>query len=172
MILLTRRTFLHSSLVAGLASAAEATRTRWLLSSTGPVRVGVAGLGASALEHLALFAAIPGAEIVGLADSQLSRTTQALRQLRELGQPAPVVDRMLDNRTLEAVSLPSGDTNAGPMFSRILAAGLPVLSDTPLRWKHPHTRSSTTQCSPPARQSISDWPILLIQPRRQTLSVG
>jgi hypothetical protein len=132
---LTRRSFIQSSLAAGLSSAAEATRSRWLLSATDRVRVGLAGLGASAWEHLALFAAIPGAEIVGLADSEPSRTTQALRQLRELGQAVPMVyrdvDRMLDNQTIQAISLPNENADAGPMLSRVLAAGLPVLSDIP-----------------------------------------
>jgi hypothetical protein len=135
-MLLTRRSFMHYSLAAGLASAAEATRSHWLLSSSRQVRVGVAGLGASASEHLALFSAIPGAEIVGLADSDPNRATQAIHQLRELGRTTPVIyrdlDRMLDNPTLEAISLPNhGDTATGPMLSRIVAAGLPVLTDLP-----------------------------------------
>ena len=135
-MLLTRRTFLHSSLVAGLASAAEATRSNWLLSSSGRVRVGVAGLGASASEHLALLSAIPGVEIVGLADSDPTRATNALRQLRELGRATPVVyrdlRRMLDIQILQAIALPSnGDAEAGPILSRIVATGLPVLTDLP-----------------------------------------
>jgi hypothetical protein len=135
-MLLTRRSFLHSSLVAGLASAAEATRSHWLLSSSGRVRVGVASLGASACEHLALLSAIPGVEIVGLADSDPNRTTKALDQLRELGRTTPVVyrnlDRMLDNRILQAIALPSnGDPESSLILNRIVAAGLPVLTDLP-----------------------------------------
>jgi hypothetical protein len=135
MIQFTRRTFLQSSLATGLVAAAEATRSRWLLSSAGPVRIGIAGLGASATQHLALFAAIPGAEIAGLADSEPTRTAQALRQLRELGQVAPAVyrdlDRMLENPTLQAISLPNQTAEAGPILHRVIAAGLPVLSDFP-----------------------------------------
>lgn len=135
MMLLTRRSFIQSSLVAGLVSAAEATRSRWLLSTMDRVRVGLVGLGASASEHLALLAAIPGAEIVGLADSDPSRTTQTLRQLREFGQAAPLVyrdlDGMLGNQTIQAITLSNENADAGPMLSRVLAAGLPVLADTP-----------------------------------------
>jgi hypothetical protein len=82
MMPITRRTFLQSSLGASLAAAAEVTRCHWLLSSTTPVCIGVVGLDASALEHLSLFAAIPGAKVLGLTDGDPKRIRVALRQLK------------------------------------------------------------------------------------------
>jgi len=132
---ISRRSFLQSSLMAGLAGAADATCTRWLLSSNNAVRIGITNLGTSASEHLALLAAVPGAEIIGVVDRDPRRVTAALHQLRELGQPTPTlyrnVEHMLSDQRLEAVVLSNDAITSGPSFRQILDAGLPVLTEFP-----------------------------------------
>jgi hypothetical protein len=62
-MLFNRRTFMQASLAASVSVAAETSHAAWLLNSSNPIRIGVAGLGSSASEHLALYAAIPGARV-------------------------------------------------------------------------------------------------------------
>ena len=134
-MLLTRRTFVQSSLVDSLALAAEATRTRWLLNSSDCICDGLAGLSASASQHLAHYAAIPGVHIAHIEDGSIHLVSQALAQLKDLGQPGPSIsttlDALLADRSLHAVSLPSEIPASGFTLSRILTAGLPVLTDLP-----------------------------------------
>jgi hypothetical protein len=157
---LTRRTFLQSSLMAGLAGTAEATCTRWLLSSGDAVRIGIAGLGASASEHLALFATIPGARIVGLADPEPTRITSAQRQLRELGQSTPTVyrnvDHMLSDHCVEAVAMPNEAGNPANIFRGIVKAGLPLLADFP-PVEPPHSYETSLSARTPVHFRLADF---------------
>jgi hypothetical protein len=136
-VILTRRTFVQSSLAASLAVAAESTRAGWLLESHDPIRVAVAGLGPAASEHIALYAALPGVQIVGLTDRSRSRVHAALTQLEELGRFGARVytslGKMLSYSGLHAISVPSEDDDAGSSLREILATGLPVLTDVPPR---------------------------------------
>jgi hypothetical protein len=132
-MLLTRRTFVQSSLAASLSIAAEATRAHWLLSPSDPIRVGIAGLGLSASEHIALYAAIPGARVAHLADESPTTAAAALSQLRDLGHPPPRLSRTLDallaDTSLHAISLPRELPAAGFTLRQIFSSGLPVLTD-------------------------------------------
>jgi len=132
---LSRRTFLQCSLAASLATAAEVISSHWLLSTDSPVRIGIAGLGASAPEHLALFAAVPGAHVIGLTDSDSKRIHHALRMLEEFGQRPPRIygniHSMVTDPALQAISFSSDDPGALRNFSQILTAKLPVLTDFP-----------------------------------------
>lgn len=134
-MLLTRRTFVQSSLAASLAAAIQATRATWLLQPNDPVRIAVAGLGPNASEHLALYAAIPGVQVVGLVDRSPSRFGEALAQLKKLNQPGPraytSLDSLLSHPALHAVSAPLAESSMDFPLHEVLATGLPVLTDVP-----------------------------------------
>src|SRR5438309_969032 len=134
-MLLSRRTFLQSTLTAGLAAAAEATGSRWLLRPVGGIRIGIAGLGATALDHLALFAAIPGAEIVGIADPSPKNLHAAAGYLRDNGQRPPSLYRnsadLLNDRSLHALAIPSCGKNGAQMMRDAIATGISILLDAP-----------------------------------------
>jgi len=134
-MLLSRRTFLQSTLAAGLAAAAEVTGTHWLLGPAGRLRIGIAGLGTAGSDHLALFAAIPGAEIVGLADPSSKNLHAAAGYLRDNGQRPPSLYRnsgdLLNDRALHALSIPSSGQNGAQVMRDAIAVGVPVLLDAP-----------------------------------------
>lgn len=129
----TRRTFVQTSIAASLAVAAESTHTSWLLSSSDPLHIGIAGLGPSAPEHLALYAAIPGARVTHIADQSRAAIAAALSQLQNAGHPSPRVSHNLDGLLadpfLHAISLPRESPNAGFTLKQIFARRLPVLAD-------------------------------------------
>jgi hypothetical protein len=134
-MLFSRRTFLQSTLSAGLAAAAEATGSRWLLKPVGRIRIGIAGLGATALDHLALFAAIPGAEIAGLADPSMENLHTAAGYLRDNGQRPPSLYRnsadLLNDRSLHALAIPSCCRNGAQMMRDAIATRISILLDAP-----------------------------------------
>ena len=134
-MLLSRRTFLQSTLTAGLAAAAEATGSSWLLRPVARIRIGIAGLGATALDHLALFAAIPGAEIVGLADPSTKNLHAAAGYLRDNGQRQPSLYRdsgdLLNDPSLHALAIPSCGQNGAQMMRDAIATGISILLDAP-----------------------------------------
>ncbi len=134
-MLLSRRKFLQSTVTAGLAAAAEATGSRWLLKPVGCIRIGIAALEATAWDHLALFAAIPGAEIVGLADPSTKNLHAAADYLRDNGQRPPSLYRnsadLLNDRSLHALAIPSCGQNGAQMMREAIAAGIPILLDAP-----------------------------------------
>ena len=135
MMSVTRRTFLQYSLAAGLTAAADATRSHWLLSRDRPMRIGVAGLGPFSEELLAIFAAIPGAQVIGITDSESKRIDLACRTLEELGQNRPCVYRdvssMLTDTNLEAISISPHEPSMIFNLNKILKAKVPVLADCP-----------------------------------------
>ena len=134
-MLLTRRTFMQSSLVASLSVVAEATCGTWLLRPNDPVRIAVAGLGPTAAEHLSLYAAIPGVEVVGLADPSITRLHEAVAQLKRLGQVTPRVftrlDALMSIPAIHAISAPHDESGHGFSLTQLLDIGLPVLTDVP-----------------------------------------
>jgi hypothetical protein len=146
--------------MAGLAGAADATCTRWLLSSSDAVRIGIAGLGASASEHLALFATVPGARIVALSDPEPARINAAQRRLHELGQPTATVYRnlgdMLSGSSVEAVALPNEAGEPAEIFRRVVKAGLPILADFPPA-EESHFFESSRNAGPPAHFRLDDF---------------
>jgi hypothetical protein len=129
----TRRKFVQSSIAASIAVAAESTHTGWLLSSSDPLRIGIAGLGPSAPEHLALYAAIPGAKVTHIADPSRAAIAAAVSQLQNAGHPSPRVSHNLDgllaDPSLHAISLPRESPNAGFTLKQIFSRRLPVLTD-------------------------------------------
>jgi hypothetical protein len=135
MMPLTRRTFMQASLTSGLAVAAELAGGRWLLNPSGRLRIGILGLGGSAMEHLALYSAIPATHIVAIADEDPRRLNDGVQFLRENNQPCPALHRNIEAlcnaRSVDVISIPSTTRNAP---NRILAAALsgrPVFFDTP-----------------------------------------
>jgi hypothetical protein len=134
-VLLTRRTFMQSSLVASLSVVAEATCGTWLLRPNDPVRIAVAGLGPTAAEHLSLYAAIPGVEVVGLADPSITRLREAVAKLERLGQVTPRVftrlDALMSIPAIHAISAPHDESGHGFSLTQLLDIGLPVLTDVP-----------------------------------------
>ena len=140
-MLLTRRTFVQSSLAASLVVAAEATHSGWLLKPDAPIRIAIAGLGASAIEHISLFAAIPGVHIVALADPSNSKLRAAIDQFAQLGRPRPSLynglSSLLDHSAIDALSLPSDENLAAISLHEVLATRIPVLIDLPPR-NFPH----------------------------------
>jgi hypothetical protein len=132
---LTRRTFVSSTLAVGLAAAAEATHSSWLLTSGDAVRIGIADIDSSNAEHVALLSAIPGAEIAALFGTNRELTRESFFQLQESGKPMPILygtlNRMLLDRSLEAVYLAGRSLDASEAFSRIIQAGHPVMADPP-----------------------------------------
>lgn len=133
-MILTRRTFVQSSLAASLAVAADATRATWLLKDKDPLRIALAGLGPETWEHLALYAAIPNVNVVGIADGTGSHFSEALAQLEKFSQPQPFVSNRLEevlSKTLpDAISVPTAQKLDFPLRD-VLSIGLPVLTDTP-----------------------------------------
>lgn len=132
---LNRRTFLQTSLTAGLATAAEASGGHWLLEPSGPVRVGIVGLGGSAMEHLALYTAIPGSQIVAIADEDTKRLQAAARFLKEHGQPSPRLYRgrakLCHSREIDVFSVPATAGNEAEHALAAVQSGRPVLFDVP-----------------------------------------
>jgi hypothetical protein len=136
-VLLTRRTFVQSSLAASLAVAADATRAGWVLKPDNPIRIAIAGIGPSANEHLSLFAALPGVDIVALVDPSPSKPRAAIAQLTQLGRPRPSLytslSSLLNHTAIDAFSLPADENSAAFSLHEILATRLPVLLDLPPR---------------------------------------
>jgi hypothetical protein len=136
-MLLTRRTFVQSSFAASLAVAADATGAGWLVNPNHPVRIAIVGLGPAAEEHISLFAALPGAQIVALADASHARRQAALAQITALGNPRPSVyaslPSLLDHDGIDAFSLPADEDSRVYSMHEILATRLPVLLDLPPR---------------------------------------
>jgi hypothetical protein len=134
-MLLTRRSFLQSTLAAGLGVAAEVTGGHWLLNPANKIRIGIVGLGPTALEHLSLFSAIPGAEIVSLADPNPQNLHKAASYLRDLGQKSPTLHRFPDDllydRSLNALAVPNCDLNGGQLVGDAIATGMSILLDAP-----------------------------------------
>lgn len=141
---LTRRTFISSSLAAGLVTAAEATESRWLLGSTDPIRVGIVELDASNAEHLALFSAIPGATITDIFGINSKTTEESVAHIQEYRKPTPTIHRHLDsilrNSSINMISISGHDTAELSLINRIVSAGLPVMADIPLRATRPDKR--------------------------------
>ncbi len=136
-MLLTRRTFVQSSLAASLAVAADASGAGWLLNPNHPVRIAIAGLGPATEEHISLFAALPGAHIVALADASHARRQAALAQITALGNPRPSVyaslPSLLHHTGIDALSLPVDEDSPGFSLEEILSTRLPALLDLPPR---------------------------------------
>lgn len=135
---LSRRTFLSSSLVAGLIAAAEATHSRWLLARDTPIRIGLANFGESGVDQTALFSAIPGTEVAGLFGIHDRMVHTILAQIKEHGKPRPAfyenVDHLLSDPTLHVISASGRQSAIAPLLGRIVAAKLPLLSDVPLEF--------------------------------------
>ncbi|MGB0063095.1 MAG: hypothetical protein WBP85_01505 [Terracidiphilus sp.] len=136
-MLLTRRTFVQSSIAASLAAAAEATHASWLLKPDNAVRIAIADLGPFANEHISLFAALPGVEIVALVDPSHSKSRAAIAQLTQLGRPTPAVyaslSSLLRHTGIDAFSLAADEEPAAFSLHEILATRRPILLDLPPR---------------------------------------
>ncbi len=158
-MLLTRRTFMQTSLAASVSVAAESSHARWLLNSSNPIRIGVAGLGSSASEHLALYGAIPGARVAHIADESAALVDSALLQLKENNHPAPRVSRsiseLLQDPSLDALSLPAEPPSACRALEHALNTGLPVLVDVLPASFSPEVHERTAR--PPIHLRIADF---------------
>lgn len=141
---LSRRTFIGSSLAAGLAAAAEATGTHWLLSARDPLRLGMLDLGQGSADYLNLFAMIPGAHVAAVvAHRRHDRTRDAVEQLRRLDQPRPTLysgaAELLQDSSLDAVLFPgSPSLETAEAF---LSAGVPCFADLPPRTPIPNSQT-------------------------------
>jgi hypothetical protein len=142
---LSRRTFLQSSLSAGIVAAANATGTAWALDPHEQFRLGIAGLDGAAREHLALFAAIPAAQIIAIADHDTDSLDLASAFLLSEGRARPAQFRdyrqMLYHSQPQAIVFPGQSFGSTGEFDAATALGLPVLLDAPLALDRKHAQT-------------------------------
>ena len=96
-----------------------------------PVRVGVVGLGRAGVIHAGVIAAIPNAELVGLADARPA----ARREVRGVGFKAPMFDRLsalLDKAQPEALVIAAPLEDRAALVREALEARIPVLAERPM----------------------------------------
>jgi hypothetical protein len=133
---LSRRTFLQSSLSAGIIAAANDTGKTWALDSHQQLRLGIASLSGAAQKHLALLAAIPAAQITAIADHDAGSLDLASAFLLSEGRARPAKFRdyrqMLYHSQPQAIVFPGYAFPSTAEFDATVAIGLPVLLDAPL----------------------------------------
>jgi hypothetical protein len=165
MMTFTRRTFLQSTTSTAVCLAAETiTGSSWLLRRSDPIRIGLVCLDASAFEHMTVYSALAGAQIVALCDSDLNRLRTAARFLGDRNQPAPsltqTLDRLLEDSSIHAISIAGSPVNHLGLIRRIRGAGKPLLFDAPIvnSWVEAlRTSQMAAVVSTPLRSRLRDY---------------
>jgi predicted dehydrogenase len=136
-----RREFLKKSAAAGLGLGAAASLPSWLRAaaagSSGAanrVRLAVIGTNNRGLDHIESIAGIEGAEIAYVCDVDERALAKGVKQAAALGlQPKAVKDfrSVLDDKSIDAITIAAPDHWHTPMSILALAAGKHVYVEKP-----------------------------------------
>ncbi|HUR55743.1 MAG TPA: Gfo/Idh/MocA family oxidoreductase [Gemmataceae bacterium] len=109
MARLSRRTFLHGSLAAGVATISGTKSSGKVLGANDSIRVAVAGLNGRGESHVGEFGKMKGVEIVTLIDPDTRTYKKRLDQLKKLERPAAKVEKdirkVLEDKSINVVSI-------------------------------------------------------------------
>lgn len=133
---ITRRAFLQSTTSTAVCLAAENVgNCSWLFHRSDRLRIGILGLGSSGFEHMTVYSALAGAQIVALCDPDQGRLRTAAKFLRDRGQSPAFLSqslaRLLDDPSIDAISIAGSPPNHFDLVRRVTEARKPLLFDAP-----------------------------------------
>jgi len=106
------------------------------VSTSSPLRYGIIGVGMMGLEHLRNLHALPGVEVVAVADPHGPSLERAAAEATRIGAPAPMAftdgHDLLASGMCDAVVVATPNMTHIDVLEDVLASELPVLVEKPL----------------------------------------